>query len=86
MAVLSMIALSSLYDKSGCSFFCWSVFHDGQPQSNTCERIPKYSSSGVTNIISSAVMKSGMSMHYCTALMVMHMPGISSSLTVQCNE
>ena len=46
--------------------------------------MPLCTSTSVANLISSAVMQSGMNMHDSIALMVMHMPGISSSMFCGC--
>ena len=63
----------------GCSSFCTSAFVGGQPWSTSYARMPRYSSASVATLISSAFKQSGMSLHDCNALMVMHMSGISSS-------
>ena len=44
--------------------------------------MPMYSVSSIAILISSAVMQSGMSLHHFIALVVVYMPGFSSSLFV----
>ena len=82
IAVPSMIATSSLNDQYGCSSFCTSAFVNGLPWSTDFDSMPQCSSSSVTLLISSAVMKSGMTMNDSIAFIVMHMPGIFSSLFI----
>ena len=80
ITVTSMIAISSLNDQYACRSFCISALVDGQPQSSSSDSMPMCSSSSITILISSALMQSSMSMHDSVEVMVIHMPGISSSL------
>ena len=82
MAIPSMIAILSLNDQYGCNSFCTPVYVDGQPCSMSSANVLRCLSYGVTSLISSAVMQSGMSIYGSIALMVMYFPGISSSLLV----
>ena len=72
MAIKSMVSISSLNDLYSCSYLVPQFFVNG--------KVLRCSSSKVTSLISCAVMQSGMSQHDSITLMVMHMPGISSSL------
>ena len=82
MVIPSMIAISSLNKHYSCSSLFYFGFVDGQPWSTCSDRKLRCSSSRVAPHISSAAMKSGMSMQNSIALMVMHIAGISSSLFV----
>ena len=55
-----------------------------QPWSKSSESITMCSSFSVPVLISSAVIQSDISMHDSIALMVVHIPGISSSLSHSC--
>ena len=61
MEILSMTAILSLSDQYSFSSFCTFTFVDGQLWSTYYERILKCSLATVVNLISSAVMQSGMS-------------------------
>ena len=84
MEILSMIAISSLNDKYGCSSFYASACVNGQPWAMSSDRMPMYLSSSVAVLISSTHMQSGMFKCYSVVLMVIHMPGISLSPLVYC--
>ena len=77
-----MIAMTSMNNHYGWSFFCTSAIFDGKPQSTYSDRILKCSSSSVANFVFSTVIQSSMSVHNSIAVGVMYMPGISSSLLV----
>ena len=79
IVIPSMITISSLNDQNGCSSICAFTFVDGQLHSTYSERIHKYSSFIVANLLSSAVLQSVMSAWplHCR---VLHMPDISTSL------
>ena len=83
MAILSMIMMSSLKDQYGCTSST-SASVDGQPCITYTDSMPKCSSARVASLVSSAVMQSGISVHDSTTFMVMHIPGISSSLSCGC--
>ena len=79
-----MIAISSLNDQYVYRSFCTSGLVDGQTQNMKSDGMSMCSSSSAAIFISSAVMQSGFSVHDCIALMVMNIPGISSSLSHGC--
>ena len=66
----------------GCTCFCASTLIEGQPCNMYSDSLLRSSFSVVDDLISSAVMLSGLSMHVSSALMVMFILGISSSLFV----
>ena len=78
-AIPSMIATSSLHEQYSCSSFSISVIGDGKAWSMSSTNALRCSSSRATCLFSSTAMQSGMSMHDTIAVMVMHMPNISSS-------
>ena len=84
MAILSIIAIWSLNYQYDCSSFCTSALVDGQPYNTYSDHMLQCSSSIVIDIISSAVMQSGMSIHDPMAFMVMFIPSISSSRSCGC--
>ena len=84
IAVLSMTAIWSLNDQHGCRSFCIPALDDSLSLSMSSDSMPMCSSSSIAILISSAIMQSGMSMHDSIALIVMHMPRISSSLFCGC--
>ena len=63
MAILLFIAISSLNVQYGCRSFCTSALTVGQPCNTYSDSKLRCSSSMVTDLISSPVMQSGMSMH-----------------------
>ena len=82
MVVPSMNVISSVNVQYGCRSLCTSALVDGQLHSTSSDSIPICSSSSIAFLIASAVMKSEMSEHDSIALMVIHMPEISSFLFV----
>ena len=82
ITIQSMMAISSLDEQYSYSSSCTLAVVNGQPYSTSSDSMPKCLLSSVAFLISSALMQSGMSMHDSIALVVMHMPGISSSLFV----
>ena len=76
----SIIATLSLNNQYTSLSLCTSVLMDGQLHSAYSYSLPKCSSSIVANLISSAVIQSGMSIYYSVAFMVMLLHSISSSL------
>ena len=78
--MIPVIAISSLNDQHGCRSVYISALDDSQLSSMSSESMHMYLSSSIANLISSATMQSGISMQGSFALIVMHMPGISSSL------
>ena len=79
-----MIAISSLTIQYGCSSFCTSASVDDQSWSTCSDRMPRCSSSSVAIHISSAVKQSGISVHDSIALIIKHIPGISSLFISHC--
>ena len=79
IAMPSMIASSSQNDQYGCRSFYTKAMVNGQPQSMSSNSMHMCLSFSIANLMSSVSMQSGMSIHDSIALMVMHMPGISSS-------
>ena len=80
----SMITISSLNGQYGFRSFCTSAFVKGQPCSMSSDSMPGCSSSSVAILISSSIIQFHVSVHDSIAFMVMHMPGISSSLFQGC--
>ena len=63
MVILSIITISSLNDQHSCRSFCTSIFIDDHPNNTFSYCMLKCFSFIVTDLISSAVMQSGMCMH-----------------------
>ena len=80
IAVLSMIAISSVNDHYGCGSFFTSALVDDQPWNTNSDSMPMCLSSSIAISISSAIIQCGMSMHDSLAFMVLHIPEIYSSL------
>ena len=81
MANTSMIAVSSLNDQHGCSSLCSSVFVDGKLWNMSSANSLGCPSPRPVSLISSAVILACLCMTHI-ALIVMYMPGFSSSLSV----
>ena len=79
-AMSAMIVISCLKYQHGYRYVCTSGLVSGNPWSMSSEGMPMCSLSVLAVLISSAVMQPSRSMYDTTALMVMHMPRISSSL------
>ena len=81
IAMLSMIAISSLNDQYGFRSFFTSALDDGQPQSASSDSMLMCLSYSSTSLIFSAVMQSHISVCNSFAVMAIHIPEISSSLS-----
>ena len=77
IAIPSMIAISCLNDQYGCRCLCTSALIDSQLWSMNSDSMPMCLLSIIANLISSAIMQSGMSVHDSIDLIVIQMPGIA---------
>ena len=82
IAILSMIVIPSVNDQYGYRSFCISALVSGQSWNKRHNNMPMCSLSSIANLISFAFMQFGMSVHDSIALMLMHIPRMSSSLLV----
>ena len=82
MVIPSIIAISSLNNQYGYISFCSSAFTDGHACNTYYDNMHRCSSSMVTDLISPALMYSGMPMYDSMAFMAIFTPSISLSVFV----
>ena len=82
MAIPSNITISSLNDHYVCRSFCTLALVGGQSCNTYSDSMLRFSSSVVTDLISSVVIQSGISMDDCRTFMDMFFPSISLSVLV----